>query len=129
MPKKFNKVKDSGKTTKFTTGSHRDCKEGKGRYDLLSPIAIRRLAEHYENGAKRYNPRNWEKGQPLSGYLDSALRHIFAILEGKKDEDHPSAAMWNMAAYIHTEEKIIDGDLPKILDDLPKNVKKKTKRL
>lgn len=62
----FNEVKDSGKRQEFQTGSIRDTREGKGRYDLLPPHAIFRLAKHFENGAKKYGDRNWEKGQPLS---------------------------------------------------------------
>ncbi|HUS51203.1 MAG TPA: dATP/dGTP diphosphohydrolase domain-containing protein, partial [Candidatus Paceibacterota bacterium] len=71
----FKEVKDSGKRQDFDTGSRRDTRDGKGRYDLLPVRAIKRLAKHYENGAKKYGDRNWEKGQPLSRYLDSALRH------------------------------------------------------
>ncbi|KKK94181.1 hypothetical protein LCGC14_2685460, partial [marine sediment metagenome] len=42
---KFQRVKDSGKRQEFETGSVRDTQEGKGRYDLVSPIFVRRLAE------------------------------------------------------------------------------------
>ena len=34
----FNKVKDSGKRQEFNTGIWDTC-EGKGRYDLISPIS------------------------------------------------------------------------------------------
>ena len=37
-------TKDSGARREFTTGSRRDSRRGKGRFDLISPIAIRRLA-------------------------------------------------------------------------------------
>lgn len=117
-PGEFHEVKDSGQRQEFATGSVRDTREGKGRYDLISPIALRRLARHYENGARKYGDRNWEKGQPLSRYLDSAFRHLCAILHGLTDEDHAAAAMWNLAAYIHTGEMIRDGVLPASLDDM-----------
>lgn len=112
-------VKDSGERQEFNTGSVRDTREGKGRYDLLPVGAIRRLARHYENGAKKYGERNWEKGQPLSRYMDSALRHLFKALEGQKDEDHLTACVWNVLAIIETQERIEKGILPKELDDLP----------
>lgn len=118
MANVFNKLCDSGKRQEFDTGSVRDTREGKGRYDLLPPYSIERLAKHFENGAKKYGDRNWEKGQPLSRYLDSALRHIFKLLERNVDEDHAAAAAWNIMAYIHTEKQIADGRLPAELNDM-----------
>jgi hypothetical protein len=117
MPE-FNKVKDSGERRSFNTGSVRDVRTGKGRYDLLSPLALRRLAQHTENGATKYGDRNWEKGQPLSVYMDSMIRHAYNVLEGKKDEDHAAAMMWNAMAFIHTQEAIERGILPRELNDL-----------
>lgn len=114
----FTAVKDSGKRQEFSTGSVRDTQEGKGRYDLISPIALARLAKHYENGAKKYGDRNWEKGQPLGRYLDSALRHINNFREGDRSEDHLSAAAWNLFSLIHTEEMVKRGSLPESLVDL-----------
>ena len=114
----FNNVKDSGERQQFDTGSRRDTREGKGRFDLLPPYAIHRLAKHFENGAKKYGDRNWEKGQPLSRYLDSAIRHLFKYLGGDRSEDHLSACSWNCMAFIETEKRIKDGTLPKELDDI-----------
>ena len=105
----FEEVKDSGEREEFNTGSVRDTRTGKGRYDLLPPRAVRRLAKHFENGARKYGDRNWEKGQPLSRFLDSALRHTFAILEGKRDEDHAAAAVWNLMGFIEIAERIQEG--------------------
>ena len=116
---KYNEVKDSGERQEFATGSVRDTQEGKGRYDLITPIGLRRLAVHYENGAKKYGDRNWEKGQPLARYLESAIRHVYAFLGGARDEDHLSAAAWNILSCIHTEERIRQGLLPSTLDNLP----------
>ena len=117
---KFNKVKDSGKRQSFKTGAVRDIQTGKGRYDLLPPRAIRRLAEHYENGAVKYGDRNWEQGIPLSRMLDSAIRHLFKALEGQTDEDHLIASAWNILGIIELQERIEEGTLPKNLDNLPK---------
>ncbi len=115
----FDKVKDSGERQEFKTGSVRDTAKGKGRYDLLPTRAIRRLAKHYENGAVKYGDRNWEKGQPLSRMLDSAMRHLFKALQGMKDEDHFIAAAWNILGIVEIQERIEEGTLPKELDDLP----------
>lgn len=67
----------------------------------------------------KYGERNWEKGQPLSVFLDSALRHINCFRTGQRDEDHLTAAVWNLMAYIHTETLIASDLLPKTLDDFP----------
>ena len=115
---KFDTVTDSGERENFSTGSRRDTRVGKGRYDLIPPSAMRRIAKHYENGAAKYGDRNWEKGQPISRYIDSSLRHIYNYLEGEQEEDHVAAAIWNLMAIIHTSEKVEDGTLPAALDDL-----------
>ncbi|SRR6266545_4544726 len=112
-------IKDSGQREDFSTGSRRDIRDGKGRFDLLPCRAIRRLVRHYEAGAKKYGDRKWEKGQPLSRYVDSALRHAFAYLEGQRDEDHLIAAAWNLLCLADSEERIKEGLLPESLADIP----------
>lgn len=115
----FDEVADSGGEHQvFETGSNRDNREGKGRYDLLPAYALSRIARHYENGAKKYGDRNWEKGQPLARYLDSMIRHAFAFLGGSRVEDHLAAVAWNALAYIETEARIGRGILPAELDDI-----------
>ena len=118
----FEEVKDSGERQKFSTGAVRDIQKGKGRFDLLPPRALKRIAKHFENGAIKYGDRNWEKGMPFTRYIDSALRHLFAILEGKNDEDHKSAVAWNMLCLIELEERIESRLISKDLNDLPKDL-------
>ena len=118
----FEEVKDSGERQKFSTGAVRDTQKGKGRFDLLPPRALKRIAKHFENGAIKYGDRNWEKGMPFTRYIDSALRHLFAILEGKNDEDHKSAVAWNMLCLIELEERIESRLISKDLNDLPKDL-------
>ena len=60
------------------------------------PLAIIRLAVHYENGAKKYSDRNWEKGLPISNFLDSGIRHCLKAIDGWEDEDHLAAVAWNI---------------------------------
>lgn len=112
-------TKDSGTRQEFKTGAVRDIQAGKGRFDLISPLALKRLAGVYERGAVKYGDRNYEKGIPLCRFLDSAERHLNDYKEGKRDEDHMAQALWNICAFIHTEEMIYRGLLPKELDDLP----------
>jgi hypothetical protein len=87
----------------YDTGAKRDNREGKGRYDLISPIMLERLAKVYERGAIQKGDRNWEKGFPVSRALDSACRHINQYRQGLRDEDHLAQAIWNLAAAIHFE--------------------------
>lgn len=105
----------------WATGSQRDSRAGRGRFDLLPPRAIARLAQLYERGAAKYGDRNWEKGQPLSRYLDSALRHMFQLLAGDEDEDHAAAVAWNALGFMETQRRVRGGELPKELDDIPRD--------
>lgn len=105
----------------FPTGAVRDGRRGKGRFDLLLlgfARAMRRVAFHCEEGAIKYCDRNWERGQPLSAYLDSAARHMTMWSQGEVDEDHLVALAWNALAALETRERIDAGLLPPELDDL-----------
>jgi hypothetical protein len=112
-------LNDSGKRMIFKSGYVREPSDGKGRYDLISPIALEALAVHYERGSKKYSERNWEKGGPLSRFMDSAIRHLNKYMKGMRDEDHLSACCWNCFCVIHLEEMIRLGKLPNDLNDLP----------
>ena len=104
-----DKLPDSGAREAFATGMVREPNLGRGRYDLISPIALRKLAIHYENGAKKYADRNWELGSPLSRYLNSAKRHLEMFQEGCRAEDHLAATVWNCFSILHTIEMIERG--------------------
>lgn len=101
----------------FQSGAHRDPNETKGRYDLLSPLFLKRLAVHTQKGGVARGDRNWEAGMPMDAVLDSAIRHCYAYLEGDRSEDHLAAAAWNVMNLIHTEEQIERGNLPADLAD------------
>jgi len=117
------KIKDSGKRKLYQTGANRDVNEGKGRFDLLPPQAIRALAIHYQKGCQKYGERNWEKGIPISRYIDSAIRHLFQFLDGLDDENHLISAAWNILSAYETILRIQQGRLPEELYDLPRKVK------
>jgi hypothetical protein len=111
------KTLDSGQRETFQTGSQRDTQQGKGRYDLIPLLAIKRWAIKMEQGAEKYGERNWERGQPLKRYYNSAVRHMSQWFDGEKDEDHLAAALFNIGAAMWTEEQIRLGRLPRELDD------------
>jgi hypothetical protein len=113
-------VADSGVRENFQTGMVRDTRVGKGRFELITPIALRRLAQVYERGAVKYSARNWELGSPLSRFTDSAIRHMNDYLmislykrEGiplerlpadvNPNEDHLAQATWNLFCIMHHE--------------------------
>jgi len=108
----------SGKKQEFSTGAHRDTQSGKGRFDLIPTIALKRLARHYESGANEYGENNWKYGIPLRRFLDSSLRHIIHCLDNKDDEDHAAAVLWNICAFIYTKDAIDRGILPEKLNNL-----------
>lgn len=98
-------IKDSGHRKAYNTGAVRDRREGKGRCDLLPACALIRLSKHYEKGIKKYGERNWEKGIPISDMIDSGMRHLLKYLDGQNDEDHLTAAAWNILGAMWLEEK------------------------
>jgi hypothetical protein len=112
-------MKDSGKRQEFKSGAVRDITEGKSRPDLISPFAQDRLGKWLAEGAKKYAPRNWEKGIPLARTLESLCRHINAYQRGDDSEDHLAAVMCNAMFLAHGEEMISRGVWPVELDDLP----------
>lgn len=112
-------LKDSGSRQQFNSGAVRDNGKGKGRFDLLSTQMLFRLAKHYENGALKYEPRNFEKGMPISRCVDAAMRHLTKYLAGWNDEDHLAAVCWNIAAIMLYEERKPElMDLPERSDDI-----------
>jgi len=75
------------------------------KYSSYPACALLRLSKHYEAGAVKYAPRNWEKGLPI--------RHLLKCVDGQTDEDHLVAAAWNIIGAMWIEEKRPD------LQDIP----------
>lgn len=102
-------TKDSGQRESYPSGMVRDTREGKGRYDLVGTVGLRRLAGVYERGASKYNAWNWTKGGAYSRFADSAKRHMDKYLDNElkglaQDEDHLAQAAWNLFSLMHMEE-------------------------
>ena len=66
--------------------------------------AFLEVSKQYEEGAKKYSERNWEKGIPVHCFIDSGARHYLKWLRGDKDEPHDRAFIWNMLGAIWTHE-------------------------
>ena len=103
MGKEF-KIKDSGKRQTYPGGAARDTTEGKIRWDLIPIEALKRVAIHYTNGAKKYEVNNWKKGITTERFIESASRHWAEYLLGETEEDHLSAVIFNVLGIIFNEE-------------------------
>jgi hypothetical protein len=121
MAKKVTILKDSGTRSTFDTGAVRDGQTGKGRMDLLPVNALIEVSKIFEAGAEKYEARNWEKGIPLSRFMDSGLRHAMKWLRGDRDESHLAQACWNFLCLLDTQQRIEEGLLPMSLNDIPYN--------
>ncbi len=110
---KLEGMVDTGERVEHLTGATREPHANKGRFDLIPPEMMFRLAKWYELGGQKYEDRNWEKGLPVSNCINSLLRHAFKYLAGIDDEDHLAAVIWNAAAIMHYEKNNPDmQDLP-----------------
>lgn len=97
--------------SRFPTGAVRSTDADGERWDLITPIGLRRLAQTCAEGATKYGPRNWEQGIPASNLLNHAIRHIYLYLAGDDSEDHLAHAAWNILGVCHFEEA-----LPEMID-------------
>ena len=78
--------------------------------------AILQVSKHYEDGARKYAERNWEKGISCHCYIDSGVRHLLKWLDGWDDEPHNRAFLWNMLGLLWTvKHKPECNDLPYVL--------------
>lgn len=66
--------------------------------------AILEVAKQYEDGAKKYADRNWEKNMPIWSFCDSAIRHYIKWFDGWDDEPHDRAVVWNLLGALWTHK-------------------------
>lgn len=91
-------------TVRYNTGAMRSVDRERVRYDLISPIGLRRLAQACHEGAELYSDYNWEAGMPVADLLNHAIAHLYDYLAGDREEDHLAHAVWNCVAACHSEE-------------------------
>ena len=113
-------IKDSGERTEFSSGAVRDMHEGKGDMASIPWEAVLRLSKHYEAGAKKYKRWNFRQGIPVSSFIDSACRHLAKYQCGMDDEDHLSAAAFNVLGAM-----LMENTMPE-MQDLPLRIGKNT---
>ncbi len=71
-----------------------------GYYSSSPETMLLEVSKHFEEGAKKYGENNWQKGLPVSCYIDSAIRHYLKHRRGDTDEPHDRAFVWNLLCCI-----------------------------
>lgn len=65
------------------TAARQKHEEGKSPLGILPGGPLRALAKVMSFGDSKYSPGSWQVVSPPSRYLDAALRHIYAYLDGE----------------------------------------------
>ena len=99
--KDIAKFMDTGDTSHIANAIR---KFTKTHTKFTDPEMILEVSKQYQQGAERYGERNWEKGFPIHSFIDSGVRHFLMHIDGKDDEPHDRAFMWNMLGLMWTME-------------------------
>jgi hypothetical protein len=76
---------------------------GKLPLELLPTDSIEAIAEILDFGAKKYAPRNWEKGMEWGRVYGACMRHLFAWWtkrDGGLDPDTGKSHLWHAGCCI-----------------------------
>lgn len=78
--------------------------EGKPRWSLVNFKSILPMVRVLEFGAKKYGDENWKLGLDKNPLLESAMRHLTAIIDGEEIDSesglpHSAHVMCNMMFY------------------------------
>lgn len=73
---------------------------GKLPAELLPYDALLEVVKVLQFGAKKYAPRNWEKGIPVSRVFGACMRHAWALFNG---EDNDPETGLSHAAHLACE--------------------------
>ncbi len=73
----------------------------KPRYDLIPPELLHAVADVLTFGAKKYAPRNWEKGISYGRVFGALMRHLWAwwAREGA-DPETGRSHLWHAACCL-----------------------------
>jgi len=98
---KTEKKQTDRKIRVFETGAIRSDNTGRERFDFISPLALKELAQYLATSENSFAQVNYFKGIPENACLESLLRHINDYqLNGKKIE--AVALLFNAVALVHT---------------------------
>jgi hypothetical protein len=74
---------------------HKDDSE-KIKYDLIPPSTLHALAVVLTFGARKYAPRNWEKGLAWGRVFGALMRHLWAWWQGENaDRETGYSHLWH----------------------------------
>ena len=90
---------------KFSSGAVRSTDADGYRLDLVPAEGLIRAGVAAAHGAEKYGEHNWQKGMPLSEFINHLLVHIYKYLAGDRTEDHLGHAAWNAMAACTAEER------------------------
>ena len=96
----------------YSSGVNRSSDAGKPRYDLVDLGLFRRCALHMAANVASKGENNWRNAsteEDLKRFRASAFRHFIDWFEGKTDEDHAAALVFNVGGAEYVREKI-QGD-------------------
>jgi hypothetical protein len=89
---------------RFESGAVRSADVDHLRYDLISPVGLRRLAARYALGAERYGDHNYLKGMEASNVINHLMAHLEKFRAGRRDDDNLAAIAWGAFTLMHYEE-------------------------
>ncbi len=112
-------IKDSGSKTEFASGMVRDADV---KVDLTLPFngpMFKRWASLLDRAQSSKYPNlpdgspNWmlaNSQHELDRARKSLMNHVVALLEGKRDEDHAAAIIFNVNLYEYTRDRMEAGN-------------------
>ena len=85
----------------FPSGAIRSDNRGRERYDFISPLALKELAQFLATTENSFVQTNYFKGIPEEACVESLLRHLneYQLTGNKKDA---VGALFNCLALVHT---------------------------
>ncbi|KKM03386.1 hypothetical protein LCGC14_1774980 [marine sediment metagenome] len=75
------------------------------RYDLIPPVALRRLAKVFHEGAMKHGEHNWKGGMSVATCINKIMGHLTKYQIGSTEEDHLGNALCRAAMMVHSEEE------------------------
>ena len=76
------------------------------RFDLIPPLALRRLAAIYEEGARVYGPSTYvHSNMTFSVIINHLLNHLTLYESGDRTEDHLAKIAWAACSLMVLEQE------------------------
>ena len=84
--------------------------KGKLKWSLVHFKSLEPLVEVLMFGASKYAPNNWKKKMSTDEILESAMRHLAALIDGEDNDkesklSHTGHVMCNMMFYVYHKSK------------------------